>query len=235
QLCESMDINAGQTVLDVAAGNGNVSLAAARRFANVVSTDYVESLLEQSQQRAIAEGLSLHYQVADAESLPFENASFDHVVSTFGVMFAPNQAQSAAELLRVCRAGGKIGLVNWTPQSFIGQLFKLIGRFVPPPVGVKSPALWGTKEFIDTHFGKDAAEITYRTREFNFRYHSPQHWVDVFREFYGPVHKAFGTLDVQTAAQLEEEILNLISQFNRNQSGTAVIPSEYLEVVINKA
>lgn len=234
QLCESMDLGAGESVLDIAGGNGNVTLAAARRFCNVVSTDYVESLLEQSRKRADAEGLDVDYRFADAEDLPFADGAFDNVVSTFGVMFAPNQAQSAAELVRVCRPGGKIGLVNWTPEGFVGQLFKLIGKYITPPAGVSSPALWGTRPFIDTHFGSATAEITYRAREFNFRFRTPQHWVDVFRRYYGPVHKAFAALDSEQAQQLEADILGLIAEFNRDTNGRMIVPSEYLEVVISK-
>lgn len=234
QLCESMDLRSGESVLDIAGGNGNATLAAARRFCSVVSTDYVESLLEQSKHRADAEGLDIHYQYADAENLPFENGSFDNVVSTLGVMFAPNQAKSAAELIRVCKPGGKIGMVNWTPEGFVGRVFKLIGSYIAPPAGIKSPALWGTRDFIDTHFGSSAEQITYRTREFNFRYRTPQHWVDLFRSYYGPVHKAFSALDSEKAASLEQDLLTLISEFNRDQRGGMIAPSEYLEVVVQK-
>ncbi|MDH5548177.1 MAG: class I SAM-dependent methyltransferase [Gammaproteobacteria bacterium] len=234
QLCESMDLRAGESVLDVAAGNGNVSLAAARRFCEVVSTDYVETLLAQSKERADAEGLKLHYQFADAEALPFENNEFDNVVSTFGVMFTPNQAQSAAELIRVCRPGGKIGLTNWTPEGFIGQVFKLIGSYIAPPSGISSPALWGTRAFIDAQFGQYSKQITYRTREFNFRFQSPQHWVDLFRTYYGPVHKAFLALEEEQASALEADLLRLISDFNRGTNGDMVVPSEYLEVIVTK-
>ncbi|CAE6936523.1 class I SAM-dependent methyltransferase [Vibrio sp. B1FLJ16] len=235
QLCEAMDVKAGQSVLDIAAGNGNVTLAAARRFCNVVSTDYVEALLVKSKQRAQAEGLDVSFQFADAESLPFSENSFDNVVSTFGVMFTPNQAQSAAELIRVCKPNGKIGLVNWTPEGFVGQLFKLIGSYIAPPAGVKSPALWGTRDFIDQQFKSQASEITYRLREFNFRYHSPQHFIDLFRSYYGPVHKAFAALGETQAADLERGIHALIARFNRDQTGGMVVPSEYLEIVIQKA
>lgn len=234
QLCESMDLKAGESVLDIASGNGNATLAAARRFCNVVSTDYVESLLEQSKKRAEAEGLDIHYQFADAEALPFADHTFENVVSTFGVMFTPNQAQSASELLRVCKANGKIGLVNWTPEGFVGQVFKLIGKYITPPAGVKSPALWGTRAFIDAQFEPLASQITYRTRDFNFRYRSPQHWVDLFRSYYGPVHKAFAALDAERANNLESDLLQLIAQFNRDETGRMVVPSEYLEVVVQK-
>lgn len=234
QLCESMDLKAGESVLDIASGNGNVALAAARRFCNVHATDYVESLLEQSKQRAEAEGFDIHYQFADAEDLPFADNAFDNVVSSFGVMFTPNQDKSAAELIRVCKSQGKIGLINWTPESFIGQIFKLIGRYIAPPAGLKSPALWGTRAFIDAHFEAHASQITYRTREFNFRYCSPQHWIDLFRTYYGPVHKAFAALDTEQAQNLEIDLHQLIAEFNRDETGGMIVASEYLEIIVQK-
>src|ERR1700720_2530720 len=160
RLCEALDLRAGQKVLDVAAGNGNVSLAAAHRWCDVISTDYVPSLLERGRARASAEGLAIEFQEADAESLPFADGAFDAVVSTFGVMFTPNQNQAAAELLRVCKPGGKIGLANWTPDGFVGQMFKTIGKHVAPPAGTRSPALWGTRPRITEMFGSQAASIT---------------------------------------------------------------------------
>jgi len=235
QLCEAMDLRAGQSVLDVAAGNGNVTLAAARRFCKVVSTDYVGSLLEQSERRADAEGLVIDYREADAEQLPFHDRQFDNVVSTFGVMFAPNQGQCATELLRVCKPGGKIGLANWTPAGFIGQLFKIIGRYVPPPAGLNSPAAWGTREFIEKQFGHAAAAIQIRPVQFNFRYQSPEHWLDLFRTYYGPVHKAFETLNADQSELLALDILSLIRSLNQADDGTMLVPSDYLEIVISKA
>lgn len=234
QLCESMDLRSGQSVLDVASGNGNATLAAARRFCQVLSTDYVDTWLEQSSRRAEAEGLNVQYQLADAEALPFADNSFDNVVSTFGVMFTPNQHKSASELIRVCKSNGKIGLANWTPEGFIGQLFKLIGSYIAPPAGVQSPALWGTRAFIDAQFEQHASQITYRSREFNFRYRSAQHWLQLFRTYYGPVHKAFSALSPDLAKQLEQDIIALIGRFNRAQDGTLVVPSEYLEIVVQK-
>ena len=235
QLCEAMDLRAGDSVLDIAAGNGNVSLAAARRFCRVVSTDYVTALLDQSARRAAAEGLAIEYREADAEALPFSDAAFDNVVSTFGVMFAPDQASAAAEMLRVCRAGGKIGMANWTPDGFIGQLFKTIGRHVPPPAGVVSPAAWGTREFIDGNFGAAARHVSIEACPYNFRYESPQHWLDLFRTYYGPVHKAFLALDAERGEQLAREILELIDVHNVADDGSMVVPSEYLEIVVTKA
>ena len=234
QLCETIDLRAGSTVLDVAGGNGNASLAAARRFCKVVSTDYVPALLDQSAERAIAEGLTIEYRQADAENLPFADHSFDNVVSTFGVMFTPNQAQAAAELLRVCKPGGKIGLANWTPDGFIGQLFKTIGQYIPPPSGVNSPAAWGTEAFLDTHFGNKATTVETNNRWFVFRYQSPQHWLDVFATYYGPTLKAFEALDTPARQDLQDDILNLINTFNRSQDDTMVVPSSYAEVVITR-
>ncbi|MDF2182724.1 class I SAM-dependent methyltransferase [Neptuniibacter sp. CAU 1671] len=233
-LCEAMDLRSGATVLDVAAGNGNATLAAARRHCNVTSTDYVRELLDQSAERAQADGFPIQYQVADAENLPFMDGQFDNVMSTFGVMFTPNQAQSASEMLRVCRAGGKIGLANWTPDGFIGQLFKLIGKYVTPPAGLSSPALWGTEAFIHTHFGHGADAIEIEQREFCFRYLSPEHWLDVFRTYYGPTHKAFGALPEAEQALLAADILELINSHNVATDGTMKLPSTYLQIVITK-
>lgn len=232
-LCEAVDLHSNQRVLDVAAGNGNASLAAARRFADVVSTDYVGALLDRGRARAEADGLAIAFQVADAEALPFADASFDVVLSTFGVMFAPNQAKAASELLRVCRAGGKIGLANWTPESFIGQLFKTIGKYVSPPPGVKSPALWGAKAHLEALFGSTAA-IETKNKTFAFRYRSPKHWVETFRSYYGPIVKAFEAIDPQGRDALEADLYGLIDNFNVARDGGLVIPSEYLEAVITK-
>ena len=232
-LCEAVDLRSNQRVLDVAAGNGNATLAAARRFAEVVSTDYVGSLLERGRERARAERLSAIFREADAEALPFEDASFDVVLSTFGVMFTPNQQQAANEMLRVCRPGGKIGLANWTPESFIGQLFKTIGKHLPPPAGVSSPSLWGTRAHLDRLFGA-GGRIGTQSRNFVFRYESPEHWMEIFRNYYGPVVKAFEALDGAGGAALATDIDALLGKFNLATDGTLVIPSEYLEVVIIK-
>lgn len=234
QLCEAMDLRAGQSVLDVAGGNGNASLAAARRFCKVVSTDYVEALLAKSAKRAEAEGLAIDYQTADAENLPFADATFDNVISTYGVMFTPNQGQAAAELRRVCKPGGKIGLANWTPTGFIGQLFKTVGRYIAPPAGVNSPAAWGTQDFLDAQFGPYVQAIEAQPRQFIFRYLSPQHWLDVFSTYYGPTLKALEALDAEAGQALRTDILALIDAHNRATDGTMVVPSEYLEIVITR-
>jgi ubiquinone/menaquinone biosynthesis C-methylase UbiE len=234
ELCESLDLRAGQKVLDVAAGNGNATLAAARRWCDVVSTDYVPSLLERGRSRAAAEGLSIRFEEADAEALSFADASFDAVVSTFGVMFTPDQDKAAAELLRVCKAGGKIGLANWTPEGFIGQLFKTLGKYLPPPAGTKSPALWGTEARIKEMFGPSAASIKAERRNFNFRYRSAGHFLEIFRNYYGPMLKAFAALDAANQQGLRDDLLALIARTNRAGDGTMVIPSEYLEIMITK-
>jgi ubiquinone/menaquinone biosynthesis C-methylase UbiE len=232
-LCEAVDLRSNQRVLDVAAGNGNATLAAARRFADVVSTDYVGALLERGRQRAQADRLPVTFQEADAEALPFPDASFDVVLSTFGVMFTPNQQQAANELMRVCRPGGKIGMANWTPEGFVGRLFKTIGKYVPPAPGVKSPALWGTKAHLDTLFGSQAA-VAAESKTFVFRYKSPAHWVEIFRDYYGPVAKTFAAIDPEARETLEADLHALLGEFNIAKDGTVVIPSEYLETVVTK-
>ncbi len=233
-LAEAVDLRAGERVLDVAAGNGNATLAAARRFACVTSTDYAPSLLDKGRARAAAEGLKVTFQTADAEALPFADASFDIALSTFGVMFAPDQATSARELLRVVRPGGRIGLANWTPESFIGRLFKLLGGYVAPPAGLKSPALWGSEAHLRTLFAEDAATLHCERRIFKFRYASPAHWIHVFRTFYGPTHKAFAALDAAGQQALERDLTALIEPMNVGGANSMVVPSEYLEVVITR-
>jgi ubiquinone/menaquinone biosynthesis C-methylase UbiE len=233
-LCEALDLRAGSRVLDVAAGNGNATLAAARRWCDVTSTDYVASLLESGRARAQAEGHAIQFQVADAENLPFPDASFDVVLSTFGVMFTPDQQRAAAELARVCRPGGKIGLANWTPESFIGQLFRLIGRYIPPAPGVRSPALWGTRAGLEEMFGASAQEIQATSRSYMLRYRSPQHWIDVFRTYYGPLNRTLAALDDEKRSTFIQEVFTLMKEGNRSGDDTLVLPSEYLEVVITR-
>ncbi|GAA0586653.1 class I SAM-dependent methyltransferase [Craurococcus roseus] len=233
RLCEAVDLRAGERVLDVAAGNGNATLAAARRFADVTSTDYVPALLDRGKERAAADRLSASFQQADAEALPFADGSFDVALSTFGVMFTPNQEKAAAEMARVVRKGGRIGLANWTPEGFVGQLFKTIGKHVPPPAGVRSPALWGTEarlaELFPGHAVKAAPQV------FNFRYKSPAHWLEVFKTYYGPTNRAFAALDAEKGAALEADIMALLARMNRGGEEALIVPSEYLEVVVTKA
>ena len=234
ELCEAVDLRAGEKVLDVAAGNGNASLAAARRWCEVVSTDYVAALLERGRERAEAERLAIEFRQADAEALPFEDATFDAVLSTFGVMFTPDQDKAAAEMLRVCKPGGRIGLANWTPEGFIGQLFKTIGRYVPPAAGTRSPALWGSPARLEELFARQARSVRAQPRHFVFRYASAQHWIEVFRTFYGPVLKTFAALPADAQKTLHDDLLALAGRFNRATDGTMVVPGEYLEVVVTR-
>jgi ubiquinone/menaquinone biosynthesis C-methylase UbiE len=234
ELAEAMDLRPGQKVLDVAAGNGNVTLAAARRWCEVTSTDYVEALLDRGRLRAEAEGLRVVFRQADAESLPFADGTFDAVVSTFGVMFTPDQTRSASEILRVLKSGGRIGLANWTPDGFIGQMFKIIGRYLPPPGGIKSPTLWGTKDWLERAFRSEASKIAVEHRHFRFRYRSAQHFLEFFRAHYGPMLKAFEALEERTGKALAHDILDLVARFNASGESTMVVPGEYLEVVITK-
>lgn len=233
-LAEAIDLRAGSTVLDVAAGNGNATLAAARRWCRVTSTDYVGALLARGRERAAAERLDIEFREADVEALPFADGSFDAVVSTFGCMFAPNPQRTAAEMLRVCKSGGKIGMANWTPEGMIGQLFKTIGGHVKPPAGIESPALWGSRRRIDELFGAQASAIDVTPKQFAFRYRSAEHMLEIFRSFYGPVLKAFAALDPAVQPLLARDLLALLGRFNRAGDGTLVAPSEYLEIVITK-
>lgn len=235
-LCEALDIRAGSRVLDVAAGNGNATLAAARRWCQVTSTDFVSGLLETARRRAAAESLTIDFREADAEALPFSDGEFDVVLSTFGVMFTPNQERAASELARVCKSGGKIGLANWTPEGFVGELFKIIGKYVPPAPGLKPPARWGTEAGLRELFGARAT-IDAARRNFTFRYKSPEHFVDVFRAYYGPTNRTFAALAETPDAQaaLTKDLIALLQRRNRATDGTLVLPGEYLEVVITTA
>ena len=233
-MCEALDVRAGQKVLDVAAGNGNAALAAARRWCEVTATDYVPALLDRARERAAAERLPIVFEEADAEALPFPDVSFDAVVSTFGVMFTPDQERAAGELLRVCRPGGRIGLANWTPDGFIGQLFRTIGRHLPPPAGARSPALWGTRARLAELF-EAKRSVAATERFYVFRYRSPEHWLEVFRTFYGPVLKTFAALPPPAQTALEQDLLDLVRRLNRSGDATMVVPGEYLEVVVTRA
>jgi SAM-dependent methyltransferase len=233
-LCEAVDLRAGWKVLDVAAGNGNCTLAAARRFCAVTSTDYVGTLLDHGRRRAEAERVSVEFREADAEALDFPDGSFDAVLSSFGVMFTPNQERAARELARVCRPGGRIGLANWTPEGFIGQLFVVIGRHVPPPAGVASPLLWGREDHLARLFGDSVSDIHVTRRDFVFRYRSASHWIDMFRTWYGPTHKAFASLSEDGQHRLDGDIRELIGRFNVSGDSTMIVPGEYLEVAIEK-
>lgn len=232
RLCEAVDLRSGERVLDVAAGNGNATLAAARRWGEVTSTDYVGALLDRARERAAAERHAVTFQEADAEALPFADGAFDVVLSTFGVMFTPNQETCASELARVCRRGGRIGLANWTPDGFIGQLFKIIGKHVPPPAGVRSPALWGTDGRLAELFAGHDVKATRQI--FNFRYRSADHWLEVFKTYYGPTNRAFAALDADKQTALQSDIVELLDRMNRGGKDTLIVPSEYLEIVVTK-
>jgi ubiquinone/menaquinone biosynthesis C-methylase UbiE len=229
-LCEAADLHAGWRVLDVAAGNGNASLAAARRGCDVTATDYVVELLEGAQRRADANNLRITTRFADAEDLPFRDGEFDAILSTFGVMFVPHPERAAAELTRVCRLGGRIGLANWTPEGFVGQMFKIVGAHVPPPAGVPSPLAWGDPDRLAELFG-EAAVLTVSRRHFTFRYASPEAWFETFITYYGPTFKAWGALDDDGKASFRSAMLELARSHNLATDGTLIVPSEYLEVV----
>lgn len=233
-LCEAADVDAGSRVLDVACGNGNAALAAAHRFCRVVGIDYVPALLDRARQRAEAERLSIEFLQADAEALPFPADSFDAALSTFGVMFAPDQQRAARELTRVVRPGGKIALANWTPEGFVGKMLVTVGKHVPPPAGVASPVYWGNETRLRELF-PNVKQLTTRRRDFMFRYESFEHFLDTFRTFYGPTYKAFGALDSQGQARLADDLRVLVEQFrNPLQTKSLVVPAEYLEVVIER-
>lgn len=234
QLCETVDLHAGKRILDVASGTGNAALAAARRYCEVTATDYVPGLLERARERAAAERLTLTFQEADAEALPFPDGSFDAVLSVVGVMFAPSQERAAGELLRVCRPGGKIGLANWTPEGFVGEMFRVIGRHVPPPAGLKPPPLWGTESRLRELFGHEISSLHVVRRHHAFRYRSPEHWLETFRTFYGPMLKAFEAVGAAGQERLAGDLLELAHRFNQSGDETLVAPSEYLDVVAIK-
>ena len=231
-LCEALDLEAGSRVLDVACGDGNASLAAARRWTRVTGLDYVAALLERAAARARAEQLELQLIEGDAELLPFDDASFDVALSTFGVMFAPDQVQAARELMRVVKPGGKIGLANWTPEGYVGRMLQTLGKHVPPPAGVASPSQWGREQHLRELF-RGARSLRVEYRDFVFRYESVAHYIDVFRRFFGPTHKAFSALDEQGQARLSSDLAQLAAAFNRS-STTFQVPGQYLEVVIER-
>jgi SAM-dependent methyltransferase len=235
QLCEAVDLRAGQRVLDVATGNGNAALSAARRACEVTGIDYVPALLAQGRERAAADGLPVAFVDGDAEDIPFPDASFDIVLSTLGAMFAPDQEKTAGELLRVCRPGGKLGLANWTPDGFIGQMFRVTARYVPPPSGLRPPVLWGTEERLRDLFGDGVSSLRAERRSFVFRYRSFDHLLEVFRTYYGPVSKAFQALDADRQEAYAADLRSLAAQFNRSGDETIAVPSEYLEVVAVRA
>ncbi|MFI7697915.1 methyltransferase domain-containing protein [Nonomuraea sp. NPDC049480] len=232
-MCEAVDLRADERVLDVACGSGNAALAAARRFCQVAGVGYVPALLDRARRRAEAEGLEASFREADAEALPFPDDSFDVVLSTCGAMFAPDQEQTARELLRVCRPGGRIGMVNWAPGSYVGELFATIGRYLPPPAGLRPPVLWGSEERLRELFGGEVT-ISAPRRRFLWRFPSPEHQAEFFATFYGPVTKALAALEADRADALRADMVEVVRRFNVSGDDTLVLRMDYLEVVIRK-
>jgi ubiquinone/menaquinone biosynthesis C-methylase UbiE len=231
RLSEAVDVRPGQKVLDVATGSGNTAISAARRFSMATGLDYIPELIEQARERARAEGLDVAFEVGDAENLPYPDASFDVVLSTVGVMFTPDQERAARELLRVCKPGGKIGLANWVPDGYVGNMLRTVGKHVPPPAGVKPPPLWGTEDRLRELLGDGVSSLDSTRRTYVFRYLSADHFIEQFRSYYGPVHKAFESLDEDGREALENDLKELIGEWNISGDETALLPSDYLEVV----
>ena len=233
-LAEAANLKPAQSVLDIASGNGNAALAAARRFCEVTALDYVPSLLEEGRMRAEAEGLSIDFREGDAEELPFQDASFEVVISTLGVMFAPDQDKAAGELLRVVRPGGTIALANWAPDSYVGELFKTIGKYVAPPAGLKPPFRWGTEEGLGELLDGGIGSLQSRRRTFVWRFLSARQHVEFMRGYYGPLNRAFGALEEEGQNALEADLISLAERYDRSEDGTVVLPAEYLEVVATR-
>jgi SAM-dependent methyltransferase len=231
QLCDAADLHAGWDVLDVATGSGNAAIAAARLGCRAVGVDYVPALLERGRERAAAERLQVELLDGDAEALPFEDGSFDAVTSVFGTMFAPDHEKTADELVRVCRPGGTIALASWTPEGFIGELFRAVGAHVPPPAGVQSPLLWGTESHLRELFGGAIESLAVTERTFTFRFRSAEEFVEVFRTTYGPTVKAFAALGSTAADALEHDLIALARRSDRLGSDAIAIPATYTEAI----
>lgn len=234
-LCEAADVRTGSRVLDVACGHGNTALAAARRGALTTGLDFVPALLDRARERAAAERLEIEWREGDAERLPFEDGAFDAVLSTFGVMFAPDQARAARELLRACRPGGTIGLACWTPEAFAAELFRALAQRVPPPPGLPSPFEWGVRERLEQLLGDGVSELRAARREFVQRYASPAHWLEVFRNSFGPVRTTFAALDAPAQEELARELLEVVARHDRSGGESLVAPMPYLEVVATRS
>ncbi len=234
RLADTVGLRAGERVLDVATGSGNAAIAAARRMADVTGIDYVPTLLERGRARAAAEGVPVTFEEGDAEALAFHDGAFDVVLSTVGVMFAPNQEQAASELLRVVRPGGRIGLASWTPEGWIGQMLKAVGRHVPPPAGVRPPSRWGSEQGVRELIGDGVSSLEMSRQNFMWRFTTPEQYLDLFRTYYGPSHKAFEALDESGRKALADDLLETMKPFTTLEHGTLLVPGEYLEVVAVK-
>ena len=232
-LCEAVDLRGGQKVLDIATGTGNAAIAAARRSCVVTGVDYVPALLERGRQRAAAEGVAVTFIEGDAESLPFPDGTFDTVLSTFGIMFAPNHHKAAAEMLRLCRPGGTLGLASWSPDGVFGASGRVTARFLPPQTNVDPPALWGTAEHLRELFG-DGVVFTTRKQSVMYRYPSLDHYMDRLRNTYPPVMNTFARLDKEIAAELDKALRTLYGGSNLARDGTFLMPMDYLEAVGRK-
>jgi ubiquinone/menaquinone biosynthesis C-methylase UbiE len=233
-LCEAVELRAGHTVLDVATGSGNVALSAARRNCDAVGIDYVPDLIARARARAEVEGLTARFEVADCEQIPFPEKSFDRVFSLYGSMFAPDQEVAANELVRVCRPGGKIGMGNWTPDGFWGQTFALVGRYLPPPKGVRPPPEWGTEKRLNELFGASTSSLNITRRSALFRYRDNQHWIEVFSTWFGPIMRVLETLEEHDRGQFLGELNDILGRFNRSGDETLMVSADYLEVVIGR-
>lgn len=232
-LCDAVDLQGGERVLDVACGNGNTALAAARRFARVTGVDYQPRLLDQARARADVEGYEIDFREGDAESLPFEDGTLDVVLSSCGAMFAPDQHATATELVRVCRPGGRIGMVNWTPDSWVARLGKTVGRYAPPPDGLPSPVSWGDPEHLANLFG-DAVELSAPVRTFHFRFASAEDHADYFCSEYPPIVAALSRLDDEEAVSLRSDVASLATEMDVSEGDGIVLPLTYLEAVARK-
>jgi ubiquinone/menaquinone biosynthesis C-methylase UbiE len=231
QLVESADVRAGNRVLDVASGQGNAAIAAARRFADATGVDYATNLLAQGRERAAAEGLPVTFTEGDAEDLPFPDGSFDLTLSTVGVMFAPDHQRAADELVRVTVPGGKIGLASWTPSGMVGLLFRTFTTWAPPPAGVRPPTLWGTTEHLDALFGDRIEWISRTEKDHVYRFRSPEHFSEWFRRYYGPITRYAGTLSGADLERFSGDLAEVARTFNNADDGTVVAPATYLEAV----
>ncbi|GIK36281.1 MAG: hypothetical protein BroJett011_01140 [Chloroflexota bacterium] len=231
-----LNLRSGERVLDVACGTGNLTLPAARSGASVTGQDIAPNLLEQGRARANAEGLTVRFDENDAEALPYDDAAFDTVITMFGAMFTPRPNITAAELVRTCRPGGRIAMANWTPGGFIGQMFKIVGKYVPPAPGMPSPLLWGDEAIIAERFNGSVTDLQLTPRLITFTFpFSASEVVEAFRRYYGPTVKAFGALDEKGQAALRQELEQHWTAHNQSKNGVTRVESEYLEVLAIRA